>query len=357
MTSARANDMQTDVAIIGGGLSGLALARQLQNDGIDFQLFEARNRLGGRIDALKLPGGAVELGPSWLWPGQPRMAALLKDLGLRSFAQYSQGLSLAEDAAGRVHKGAGYASMAGALRIEGGAARLIDALARTLPQERLHLSAPAQALSEAGQVTLEDGRICRAGTTVLALPPRIAARLTTSPALPEPAMRALTAIPTWMAGHAKFVAAYDAPFWRDAALSGDAVSAIGPLAEIHDASGPNGAPAALFGFVGVPADQRRDHAQALKDAAIDQLARLFGPAARAPIATALMDWATAPETATEADRHPPRMHPAYGLPRAVAGLWDGRLLFAGAEMADDMGGLMEGALASANAVAARIGGA
>ncbi|MFX0540589.1 flavin monoamine oxidase family protein [Roseovarius sp. S4756] len=349
--------MQTDVAIIGGGLSGLALARELHRAGVDFQLFEARDRFGGRIDALRLPGGAIDLGPSWLWPGQPRMAALLNDLGLRSFAQHSQGLSLVEDPAGRVHKGPGYASMAGALRIEGGAARLIDTLAHTLPQERLHLSTRVQALSEAGRVTLADGRVCRANTIVLALPPRIAARLVTSPALPDAALRALAAIPTWMAGHAKFVAAYDAPYWRDAALSGDAVSAIGPLAEIHDASGPNGAPAALFGFVGVPADQRRDHAEAFKVAAIDQLARLFGPAARTPTATALMDWATVPETATEADRHPPRMHPAYGLPGAVRDLWDGRLLFAGAEMADDMGGLMEGALASAAAVAARIGAA
>ena len=47
--------MKTDIAIIGGGLSGLALARHLARDGCDFQLFEARNRFGGRIHSLQ-PG-------------------------------------------------------------------------------------------------------------------------------------------------------------------------------------------------------------------------------------------------------------------------------------------------------------
>jgi monoamine oxidase len=74
--------VKTQVAIVGGGLAGLALASQLHQSGVDFQLFEARDRFGGRIAALETPAGAVDLGPSWFWPGQPRMAALLKGLTL-----------------------------------------------------------------------------------------------------------------------------------------------------------------------------------------------------------------------------------------------------------------------------------
>ena len=43
--------MDTDVLIVGGGLSGLALADELHCKGMDFQRLEARDRVGGRIHA------------------------------------------------------------------------------------------------------------------------------------------------------------------------------------------------------------------------------------------------------------------------------------------------------------------
>ena len=58
-----------EVAIVGGGLCGLALAHSLQARGADWRLFEARDRLGGRI--LSQPdgrGGRIDLGPTWFWP-------------------------------------------------------------------------------------------------------------------------------------------------------------------------------------------------------------------------------------------------------------------------------------------------
>jgi protoporphyrinogen oxidase len=86
----------TPVAIIGGGLAGLAAARLLHAAGIDFRVFEARDRLGGRIlsvDRDSRPSGdGFDLGPSWFWPGlQPRMARLAEDLGLAAFVQRSEG--------------------------------------------------------------------------------------------------------------------------------------------------------------------------------------------------------------------------------------------------------------------------
>jgi monoamine oxidase len=347
--------MKTQVAIIGGGLAGLALARRLNKTGIDFQLFEARSRFGGRIAALQTPNGAVDLGPSWFWPGQPRMAALLKTLGLTDFAQHAKGDQCFEDEAGRVHRGMGFASMEGSLRIAGGVVRLVDALVAGLPADRLHSSARINAIDQHSGIELANGQTCAAQHVALALPPRIAADLTLLPALTPELKHSLQAIPTWMAGHAKFVAVYDTPFWRDAGLSGDATSRRGPMAEIHDASGPNGKPAALFGFLGLPPPERKGRAQEITSAALEQLARIFGTQAMVPTEVALLDWAFEPETATKHDLVSPSSHPDYRLPPTLSGLWDGRLHFASTETAPQMGGYMEGALAVAERVATDLG--
>jgi len=347
--------MQTQVAIIGGGLAGLALAKRLDQTGIDFQLFEARSRFGGRITALQTPTGAVDLGPSWFWPGQPRMAALLKALGLTDFAQYAKGDQCFEDEAGRVHRGMGFASMEGSLRIAGGIVQLVNALVAHLPADRLHSSARVKAIDRHSGIHLANGQIFAAQHIVLALPPRNAAGLTLLPALTGDQKRRLEAIPTRMAGHAKFVAVYDTPFWREAGLSGDATSRRGPMAEIHDASGPNGTPAALFGFLGLPPPHRMGHAQEITTAALEQLGRIFGAQAMTPAQVTLQDWAFEPETATRHDLVPPSSHPDYGLPPALSGLWDRRLHFASTETAPQMGGYMEGALAVAERVEVAVG--
>jgi len=84
------------VAVVGGGVSGLNLARRLWAAGVSFELFEARDRLGGRVLTLNgagVPSGdGYDLGPSWFWPRlQPAVGELVEELGLESFAQSSDG--------------------------------------------------------------------------------------------------------------------------------------------------------------------------------------------------------------------------------------------------------------------------
>ena len=76
-----------DVAIIGAGLCGLALARQLTACGLAVQVIEARDHPGGRVrtEHRVTTGQAVNLGPAWFWrETEPRMAALLAELVLTS---------------------------------------------------------------------------------------------------------------------------------------------------------------------------------------------------------------------------------------------------------------------------------
>ena len=129
--------MQT--LIVGGGLSGLALAEALEVRGDDYLLVEARNRFGGRILTEHDTSGSYDMGPAWFWPAQPRIADLIARLGLEKFDQFAQGDLIFEDAQGRVERGRGFASMEGSWRLKGGLGALTQALAARLPDARKRL--------------------------------------------------------------------------------------------------------------------------------------------------------------------------------------------------------------------------
>ncbi|WP_400085771.1 flavin monoamine oxidase family protein [Yoonia sp. R78084] len=346
--------MHTPTLIIGGGLSGLSLAYALERAGHAYTLVEARKRLGGRIKSLTVEGANFDLGPSWVWPGQHRVAQLANALDLQLFEQWSNGAQLFEHASGEVVQDAGFMSMAGSLRIAGGTSALTDALAARLNPAHILLDCAVTAIDDSLAAHLADGQTITADRIVLCIPPHLAATLCFTPALPDNAQAALNAIPTWMGAHAKFVAVYPTSFWRKNGLSGDASSRRGPLAEIHDASPADGSLGALFGFVGLPADIRAQAGDAVQSAALAQLENLFGPKAGTPIAAKLMDWSRDPFTATAADAAPPPGHPPYTMPAPLRRIWDDKLIFAVTEMAPDNGGLIEGALAAAEAAARKI---
>lgn len=81
-----------DVVVIGAGLAGLSAARSLAQRGLRVRVLEARDRVGGRTLSHRLPDGdIIELGAQWLGPGQDRLSALCRELGLHTFAQTHQG--------------------------------------------------------------------------------------------------------------------------------------------------------------------------------------------------------------------------------------------------------------------------
>lgn len=341
------------IAIIGGGLAGLYAAYRLHRKGIAFDLFEARKRLGGRI--LATESGGFDLGPSWFWPDfQPRMHALVTELGLPVFEQYTAGATMLEDRAVGVVRRAGYVPGNTSMRVEGGTGQLVAALAALLPPEHLHLNASLKAVNLDGpamHLVFADtpDRLQTYTHLWLALPPRLIAGLQFSPFLPEPDVQMLMAVPTWMSAHAKYVARYARPFWREAGLSGDAFSRIGPLAEIHDAGNDQGA--ALFGFFGINAAQRaRLSGSEVKTACRAQLMRLFGEQAADPIEDAFYDWAADPHTATDQDRVSSGEHGALDAGFVFAAPWQDRVRLIGSEAAVEQGGYMEGALAAVDRV-------
>lgn len=351
--------MHADTIIIGAGISGLAAGLRLQAAGRDFLILEARERIGGRAHGVALGRrSGVDLGPSWVWPAfQPRVRALIEALGLRHHAQYETG-EILYDADGGVQRLSHPHRYGDARRIAGGPAALAHAMARRIDPDRLRLQAEVAGLDVTGAPTvhLADGATLSACRLIAATPPRLAAGWTMTPALPAALKRALVRWPTWMAAHAKFVVRYERPFWRQGGLSGAALSPRGPLMEVVDHCDDEAGVYALFGFVGWPAQTRAQRGEdALVGDMLAQLARLFGEAARRPIATHFKDWATDPFTAGPGDHIAPNGHPAYGEP-ALQRLWhNDRLAFAGAEADGAHGGLIEGALAAADAAIHRLG--
>ncbi len=351
--------VQTDVAIVGAGLSGLAVADALSRAGRDFQIFEARDRVGGRVLSRAEAGGRFDLGPAWIWPHNTRMLHLADRLGLGVHRQYSAGNLVFEAPDGRIQRDLAFATMGDGLRIAGGLSAMTEGLAASLDAARLHLS------HTVNHIALGDTSIRLTGSApntelnvearqvVLALPPRLVAkRVSVSPPTGDTVLSALSSVPTWMAGHAKLVAIYDEAHWRTVGLSGDAISHKGPLMEIHDATDESRGVPALFGFVNP--NRSLDDARTVEQEALRQLERLFGPMAGRPRTVLFKNWSIDPNTAAPQDRFPPPGHPAYGLPPAVETWLDPRLIFAGTEAATQHGGFLEGALEAAENTISRV---
>jgi len=358
------------IAIVGAGLSGLYAAYLLERRGFhDYVLLEARDAPGGRIASVTGSGqptaGMVatadafdrfDLGPTWFWPDYQReLGRLIQDLGLQVFEQFETGDMMVErspdEPPARVR---GYTSSPASIRLIGGMGALVNALRGTLDPARITTGHRVRRMRiEQQQVVLEsetapgDVATWQAEHVLLALPPRLAEGIDFDPALPPALASQWKDTATWMAPHAKYIAIYDAPFWRDQGLSGDARSARGPMAEIHDASMPGGS-AALFGFIGVPARVRQTVSDdVLRTHCRAQLTRLFGPQAATPRAEVIKDWARDPYTATAADMDAAGSHAGAPDPAPDSGPWRGRLTGIASEWSPQFPGYVAGAIEAA----------
>jgi protoporphyrinogen/coproporphyrinogen III oxidase len=71
------------IAVVGGGISGLAAAFTLQEHGADIVLFEAKERLGGKIHTDRIDGLLIDSGPDSFLSSKPAALKLVERLGLQ----------------------------------------------------------------------------------------------------------------------------------------------------------------------------------------------------------------------------------------------------------------------------------
>lgn len=339
--------IEVDVAIVGAGIGGLATAEGLHAHGHTVAVLDARDRVGGRIHTV----GELDLGATWFWDSEERVGALLHRLGLTPFPQHLAGDTMFDDGRGG-QRIPGNVIDGPAWRYPCGAATLTSGLADMLPDGSVHLDQAVTRIEEAAgdriQVTTRS-RCFSARHVVLAVPPALAVdAIDFVPGLPTTVATTAAATPVWMGQAIKVVAAYDTPFWRTAGLAGAAMSRSGPLQEIHDMSGLDGTPAALFGFAhtstmrpGFEDDVRR------------QLVRLFGEPAGEPRSITVHDWSrdrwTVPPGAADNGNYGLFGHNVFQ--RSAMG---DRLHWASTETASACAGHVEGALVAAERCVAAI---
>ena len=352
--------------IVGGGIAGLYTAYRLTQAGLSCQLLEASNSVGGRIAAAPAPAphpAAIDIGPTWFWPHQGRIQALINELDLSWFPQYTTGDALFQTGDARDPiRTAGAGAML-SYRVAGGMMALIDTLLERLSPECVRFDAEVTgARRDADRWILTapvNGapKTVETGSLIVALPPRQLLRGFTPEHWASAQLRAaVSSQQTWMAAQAKFVAAYAEPFWRAEGLAGDAFSRTGPMVEIHDATEEKTDTAALFGFVGVPAGQRAsvDHAS-LVAACLNQLTELFGERAGEPLYTYLKDWSRDELIATPQDLAEAPAHASFPLDAFATELNSLGLYLAGSEYAQREPGYLEGALEASDRCLSELG--
>jgi len=201
------------------------------------------------------------------------------------------------------------------------------------------------------KVVLKQDESFTARNILLAVPPALAIRhIKFSPELSENLIRIARVTPVWMGIIIKTVIAYDTPFWRDAGFSGTVMSALGPLHEIHDMSGPDGKPAALFGFTVI---QTPDHTAPGRDEIVEQIVRLYGKPASNPVELVTHDWSREVYTSPE-DVFRLQNYNLFGERIYERTFLSGRLHFCSCETSGRNGHIEDALAASERAVKAAI---
>lgn len=349
------------MVILGAGVAGLVAARRLVEHALDVVVLERRDRVGGRLSShVGDDGHRFDLGATWYWPGERHVAALIDELGIRTHPHHITGDAIYHDdpnGSTRLH---GNPIDVPSGRFTDGATSIADALAGALPAGVVRLASAARSITCSTPGVGDELRVehatgvVTAQHVIVAMPPALAiVRIRFAPPLPDRIAELARITPVWMGAIAKVVVRYPSAFWRARGLSGSAISHVGPMRELHDMSGPDGNPAALFGFAPFAGQSAAPTAVSVRR----QLREIFGADSPAPVEVVITDWRSDPDTS------PPGVerlgaYQTFGHDLYQSPTFDGRLHWASTETSPVSPGHIDGAIFAAeravrNVVSAR----
>lgn len=227
-----------------------------------------------------------------------------------------------------------------------GGSQLIAERVAVLLRKRVRLGQPVRSIRDLGDsvIVQTDHRRFRAGHVVVALAPTLCGRIAFDPPLPARRDQLTQRVP--QGSIIKVEAVYPTPFWRDAGLTGQAVSDTGPVAATFDNTPEDGAPGVIMGFIGGD-DARVWGLRSAADrsaAVLDLFANIFGPQALNATDFIEHDWSEDPWT---------RGCPVGFMAPGVLSMYGpslrppiGRIHWAGTETAEVWNGYMDGAVTS-----------
>jgi monoamine oxidase len=239
-------------------------------------------------------------------------------------------------------------------RLAGGAQLVTYRMAQRLGKKRILLKRPVKRIVQKrhGVVVFAKRLRVHAKRVIVAIPPTLAGRIDYRPHLPAERDQLTQRMPQGTL--TKVAAVYNRPFWRDAGLTGTAVSTDGFVNATFDDSPQSGSPGVVFGFVG--GDKAREFAglsAADKRAAVlSQFAQFFGSEANNAIDFIETAW-----SAEKWTRGCPVAIPALGALTAYGPALRkpvGKIHWAGTETSTYWNGYMDGAVRSGERAAAEV---
>ena len=346
------NEINTDILIIGAGLTGLTLAYYLRDQNIKVTIVEARARVGGRIHTLHDDTHPpLEMGATWFGKNHTALNQLLEELNVESFEQVLGARAIYEPASTSPPQLVYLPpNDAPSYRIKGGSDQLIMKLLDFIAGDKLFLNQTIQSIERKEQalVVQSNQLIFNAQYVISTLPPFLFhQQIQVKPSLPTPLIEIMNGTHTWMSDSIKIGLSYQHPFWRDAHTSGTIFSNVGPIPEMYDHANADDTKFALVGFLNGQyySTSKADR----KKLVLHQLEKYYGVVVHDYLQYDEVVWRN--ESFTHADylQHVlPHQHGGHKIYQSS--FLNNRLFIAGTETSPTHPGYMEGAVRSAQFV-------